>query len=88
MKSLFAQSMSFADINTVTQTKLAKTMKGNMMNSYELKVGRINAVLYASEDTIKSTNDKGIILMAKEIAYDQIKQIMDGKCPWKEGDQE
>ena len=54
------------------------------MNDKELKIGRINAVLYASEDTIKSTNDKSIILLAKEIAYDQIKQIMEGKCPWKE----
>lgn len=54
----------------------------------EMMVGRINAVLYASEDTIKSTNDKSIILLAKEIAYDQIKQIMDDKCPWQKEDQE
>lgn len=54
----------------------------------KMMVGRINAVLYASEDSIKSTDDKSIILLAKEVAYDQIKQIMDGKCPWKEGDQE
>lgn len=58
------------------------------MNDKELKIGRINAVLYASEDCISRTDDKGTILMIKETAYDQIRQIMDGKCPWKEGDQE
>jgi len=57
------------------------------MNNLELKIGRINAVLYASEEVISRTSDKGIILMAKETAYDQIKQIMNNKCPWKEGDQ-
>jgi len=58
------------------------------MNDKELKIGRINAVLYASEEVISRTDDKGIILMAKETAYDQIKQIMDNKCPWKEGEEE
>lgn len=58
------------------------------MNNLELKIGQINAVLYASEEVIKRTEDKGTILMAKETAYDQIKQIMDNKCPWKEGDEE
>ena len=54
------------------------------MEKTELMVGRVNAVLYASEETISRTNDKGIILLAKEVAYDQIKQIMDGICPWQE----
>ena len=58
------------------------------MNNLELKIGRINAVLYASEEVIKRTEDKGTILMAKEVAYDQIIQIMNDKCPWKEGKQE
>ena len=54
------------------------------MNDKELKIGRINAVLYASEEVISRTSDKGIILMAKETAYDQIKLILAGKCPWQE----
>ena len=50
----------------------------------EQKKGQINAILYAAEEVISRTEDKGIILMAKETAYDQIKKIMEGKCPWKE----
>ena len=54
-----------------------------------LQLGRINAVLYASELTItkaKEYNDRSTILMAKETAYDHIKGIMEDPsyCPWQE----
>ena len=56
------------------------------MNKDEIKIGRINAVMYASEEVISRCPpaDKGTALMAKEVAYDQIKQILNGKCPWSE----
>ena len=51
----------------------------------EQKIGMINAVMFASEDVIsRAKGDKGTILLAKETAYDQIKQIMAGKVPWHE----
>lgn len=54
-----------------------------------MQIGRIDAVLYASESTIakvKEHNDRSTILMAKETAYDHIKGIMEdpGWCPWQE----
>ena len=58
------------------------------MNDKELKIGRINAVLYASEEVIRRTSEHGTQLMIKETAYDQIKSIMNGKCPWQEKDNE
>jgi len=51
----------------------------------ETRIGQINAVLYAAESTINHpAADRGTIMLVKEEAYDKIKQIMDGKCPWKE----
>lgn len=54
----------------------------------EMKIGQINAVLYAAEEVLKRTKDKGTILLAKETAYDQIKLIMENKCPWSERSKE
>ena len=49
------------------------------------KIGMINAVIDASEYVINhNKSDKGLIIMAKETAYDQIKEIMSGKIPWQE----
>ena len=49
------------------------------------KIGMINAVIDASEYVINNKkSDKGLIIMAKVTAYDQIKQIMAGKIPWQE----
>ena len=54
------------------------------MEKTEMKCGQIKAVLYASEKTINHPKaDRGLVLMAKETAYDQIKKIMDGNCPWE-----
>ena len=53
------------------------------MDNTTMKIGQINAVLYASEEVIRRTEDKGTILMAKETAYDHIKAILADKCPWK-----
>lgn len=54
-----------------------------------MQIGRIEAVLYASEEVIKRAKQKGqrdTELMAKETAYDHIKGIMEdpGWCPWQE----
>lgn len=59
------------------------------MNDMEMQIGRIQAVLYASEETIKRAKQEGqrdTELMAKETAYDHIKGIMEdpGWCPWQE----
>ena len=49
------------------------------------KIGMINAVINASEYVINhKKGDKGLIIMAKVTAYDQIKQIMSGKIPWQD----
>lgn len=55
----------------------------------KMQIGRIEAVLYASEEVVaraKRTGDRGTELMAKETAYDHIKGIMEdpGWCPWQE----
>ncbi len=55
----------------------------------KMQIGRIEGVLYASEETIKKAKQKGqrdTELMAKETAYDHIKGIMEdpGWCPWQE----
>ena len=59
------------------------------MNDMEMQIGRIQAVLYASEEVVKRakrTRDRGTELMAKETAYEHIKGIMEnpGWCPWAE----
>lgn len=59
------------------------------MNNTEMQIGRIQAVLYASEEVIKRAKplgDRETELMAKETAYDHIKGIMEdpGWCPWAE----
>ena len=59
------------------------------MNDMEMQIGRIQAVLYASEEVItraKRTGDRETVMMAKETAYDHIKGIMEdpGWCPWQE----
>jgi hypothetical protein len=48
------------------------------MNEHDMKIGQINAVIYAAEEVISRTSfhDRGTELMAKETAYDHIKQIM------------
>ena len=55
----------------------------------KMQIGRIEAVLYASEETIKKATQEGqrdTELMVKETAYDHIKGIMEdpGWCPWQE----
>lgn len=55
----------------------------------KMQIGRIEAVLYASEETIKQAKkagDRETVIMAKETAYDHIKGIMDDPdwCPWQE----
>ena len=59
------------------------------MDNAQMKIGQINAVLYAAEEVISRTsfNDRGTELMAKETAYDHIKKILADKCPW-EGENE
>lgn len=57
------------------------------MNEHDMKIGQINAVIYAAEEVINRVKDVGTILMAKETAYDHIKQIMAGKVPWQEEEQ-
>ena len=59
------------------------------MNDMEMQIGRIQAVLYASEEVVKRaerTGDRGTVIMAKETAYDHIRGIMEdpGWCPWQE----
>lgn len=59
------------------------------MNDMEMQIGRIQAVLYASEEVItraKRTGDRETVMMAKETAYDHIRGIMEdpGWCPWQE----
>ena len=59
------------------------------MNDMEMQIGRIQAVLYASEEVVKRakrTGDRETVMMAKETAYDHIKGIMEdpGWCPWQE----
>lgn len=54
-----------------------------------LQLGRINAVLGATEEVVKRAkpyNDRKTIMMAKETAYDHIKGIMEDPsyCPWQE----
>ena len=48
------------------------------MNEHDMKIGQINAVIYASEEVISQTafTDQATVLMAKEVAYDQIKKIL------------
>lgn len=55
----------------------------------KMQIGRIEAVLYASEEVIKRAKQAGqrdTELTAKETAYDHIKGIMEdpGWCPWQE----
>lgn len=59
------------------------------MTVEEKQIGRIKAILGASEDVIvkarKFRND-GVVSVAKETAYDHIKGILEdvGYCPWAE----
>ena len=59
------------------------------MTDCERQLGRIKAVLSASEEVLeraKVSGDKYTIMMAKETAYDHIKGIADSVdyCPWQE----
>lgn len=59
------------------------------MNTFEMQIGRIQAVLYAAEEVAtraKKHGDRETVLMAKETAYDHIKGIVEdpGWCPWAE----
>ena len=55
------------------------------MTKTEIQIGRIDAVLYATEDLLKRTNDKETRQMAMETAYDHIKGIVEDVewYPWK-----
>ena len=79
MWTLAVPNMCTPLIKFVLQMRIVRDM------SDRTKIGQINAVLYAAEQTINHPKaDRGTMLMIKETAYDQIKQIMDGKNPWKE----
>lgn len=59
------------------------------MSNEEKMIGRIKAVLGASEDVIAYAKPKGqldTVLRAKEIAYDHIVGIINDPsyCPWQE----
>lgn len=59
------------------------------MTVEEKKIGRIRAVLSASEEVIgraKKVNQKDVISIAMETAYEHIKGIIDdvSYCPWQE----
>ena len=59
------------------------------MTDEEKQIGRIKAVLYASEEVVKRAKphgDRETVMMAKETAYDHIKGIVEdsGWCPWAE----
>lgn len=50
------------------------------MNKAEMILGRIEAVIEVADDTVeraKTHGDKLSVDMAKSVAYDHIKQIMD-----------
>lgn len=59
------------------------------MNEHDMKIGQINAVIYASQEVISRTSftDRATELMAKETAYDQIVKIMAGKKGEEENDE-
>lgn len=59
------------------------------MNTYEMQVGRITAIVEAADEVIKRAKKHGnrnTVTMAKETAYDHIKGIIEdpGYCPWQE----
>lgn len=59
------------------------------MTDEEKIIGKINAILYASEDTIASAKPKGLldtVLRTKEWAYDLIVGVINDPsyCPWQE----
>lgn len=59
------------------------------MTDAERKYGRITAVMYASEEVIKSATkhgEKTAIKTAIETAYEHIKGIIEdvSYCPWQE----
>lgn len=59
------------------------------MTNEERQIGRIKAILSASEEVIsrvKKLGDRNTEIMAMETAYERIKGIVDdtGYCPWAE----
>ena len=59
------------------------------MSDEEKMIGRIKAVLYASEIVVNEAKPKGVrdaVIMAKETAYDHIVGIINDPsyCPWQE----
>ena len=59
------------------------------MTTTEKQIGRMKAVLHASEEVIERANehrDRNTLLMAKETAYDHFKAILEDAdfCPWAE----
>lgn len=56
------------------------------MNNTEMQIGRIQAVILATEEVISQAKTIGDKNMAKGTAYDHIKGIMEepGWCPWQE----
>ena len=59
------------------------------MSEQELIIGRIKAILYASEEVISLAKPKGLrdtVIIAKETAYDHIVGIINDPsyCPWQE----
>lgn len=59
------------------------------MTNEEKIVGRIKAILYASETVIAEAKPRGLrdtVMSAKELAYDQILGVVEDPawCPWQE----
>jgi hypothetical protein len=59
------------------------------MTDEERQIGRIKAVLYASEEVVEKAKKVGLkdtIQQAQEIAYEHIKGIIEDAayCPWQE----
>ena len=59
------------------------------MNVSERQIGRMKAIIEATEDVLEKArkyDNKGVVSLAKETAYDHIKGIIEdpGYCPWQE----
>ena len=59
------------------------------MTDAERQIGRIKAIMYASEEVIasaKNMTDKSVVQTAMEVAYEHIRDILDNPdyCPWAE----
>ena len=54
------------------------------MSKNDTTVGRIEAVIFAAESIINRCPDRETEINAKETAYDHIKNIINGTCPWEQ----